>query len=152
MSTPWLVEAAALSKSFWVRQGFLARERRFYAVRDVDFTVRRAEVVGVVGESGCGKSTLGRLLLRLLTPTAGQILFAGEDIASLPAKSLRDLRPRMQMVFQDPFGSLDPRRRIGTQIADGIGFRRHRRRTARPRGRPAAPGRARHASRRPSAA
>jgi oligopeptide/dipeptide ABC transporter ATP-binding protein len=73
-----------------------------------------------VGESGCGKSTLGRVLLRLLPPTGGRVLFEGEDLARLPAARLRGLRRRMQIVFQDPYGSLDPRRSVGAQIADGM--------------------------------
>ena len=90
------------------------------ALRGVDIELHRGEAVGVVGESGCGKSTLGRLLLRLMTPTSGRVLFEGRDLATITAAELRALRRRMQMVFQDPYGSLDPRRVIGAQIADGM--------------------------------
>jgi oligopeptide/dipeptide ABC transporter ATP-binding protein len=90
------------------------------ALRGVDIVVRRGEAVGVVGESGCGKSTLGRILLRLMEPTAGRVVFEGRDLAAMPRAELRALRRRMQMVFQDPYGSLDPRRAIGAQIADGM--------------------------------
>ncbi|WP_332116596.1 oligopeptide/dipeptide ABC transporter ATP-binding protein [Azorhizobium caulinodans] len=90
------------------------------ALRGVDFVLGRGEAVGVVGESGCGKSTLARVLLHLTPPSAGRVLFDGKDLAKLPARELRALRRRMQLVFQDPFASLDPRRTIGDQIADGI--------------------------------
>ncbi len=115
-----IVKAEGLSRSFKVRQGMLGRTRDVFAVRDVDLVVGRAEIVGVVGESGCGKSTLGRLLLRLLAPSAGRVLFDGRDVAGMPSAELRRVRRRMQMVFQDPFGSLDPRRRIGAQVGDGL--------------------------------
>lgn len=119
--TQVLVKAEGLSRNFLIRQGLFGRRKYVFAVRDVNLEIGRAEVVGVVGESGCGKSTLGRLLLRLLEPTDGRITFDGQNIADLPGGRLRAMRRRMQMVFQDPFGSLDPRRRIGDQIADGMG-------------------------------
>jgi oligopeptide/dipeptide ABC transporter ATP-binding protein len=90
------------------------------AVRDVDLQIGRAEAVGVVGESGCGKTTLGRLLMHLIQPTAGRVLFDDQDLGAVPPASLRRLRRRMQMIFQDPYSSLDPRRTVGDQIADGI--------------------------------
>ncbi len=117
---PAIVKAEALSRSFKVRRGVFGRAREVFAVRDVHMEITRAEIVGVVGESGCGKSTLGRLLLRLLAPSEGRVLFDGRDVADLPSAQLRRVRRRMQMVFQDPFGSLDPRRRIGAQIGDGL--------------------------------
>lgn len=119
-----LIQAEALSRSFAMRRGLLRPARQVFAVRDVDLTIGRAEIVGVVGESGCGKSTLGRLLLRLLTPSAGQVRFDGRDMAGLSGAELRRVRRRMQMVFQDPFGSLDPRRSVGAQIGDGLAERR----------------------------
>jgi len=115
-----IVKAEGLSRSFKVGRGMLGRRHDVFAVRDVDLAVNHAEIVGIVGESGCGKSTLGRLLLRLLEPSAGRVLFDGQDVAQMPSAELRRVRRRMQMVFQDPFGSLDPRRRIGAQVGDGL--------------------------------
>src|SRR5690606_30977260 len=88
------------------------------AVDEVSFQVMRGEALAVVGESGCGKSTLGRLLLRLIEPSGGRVMFEGRDVASLGAGELRSLRQRMQMVFQDPFGSLSPRRSIADIVAE----------------------------------
>jgi oligopeptide/dipeptide ABC transporter ATP-binding protein len=119
MSAP-LLRAENLSRGFRARGAWSARRRDIMAVRAVDLEIGRAEAVGVVGESGCGKSTLGRLLLRLLKPTEGRVLFDGQDLDQAGAATLRRLRRRMQLIFQDPYGSLDPRRRIGSQIADGM--------------------------------
>ena len=82
------------------------------AVDDITFAVERGESVGLVGESGCGKSTLGKTLLRLVDPTGGQIRYDRADVTRLPQRSLRPWRRRMQMIFQDPFGSLNPRHRV----------------------------------------
>lgn len=103
------------------------------AVDGVSFTVERGETVGLVGESGCGKSTLGRSLLRLETPTAGHITLDGQDILPLKGAQLRGLRKRMQMIFQDPFASLNPRQSIGSILetplqVHGLGDRSQRRR------------------------
>jgi peptide/nickel transport system ATP-binding protein len=111
-----LVRAERLSCTFRGR----GRGVQIMAVRHVDLTIARGEAVGVVGESGCGKSTLGRMLLRLLPPTSGQVVFDGLNLDRLARSDLRRLRRRMQMIFQDPYGSLDPRRSVGRQIADGI--------------------------------
>jgi len=89
-------------------------------VTEITLALQAGETLGIVGESGCGKSTLGRLLLRLMPPTDGCVLFDGSDLAKVSRPVLRALRRRMQMVFQDPFGSLDPRRSVGAQIADGL--------------------------------
>ena len=115
-----LVRGEGLTRAFHRRGGLLRRGAPVMALRGVDVTVHRGEAVGVVGESGCGKSTLGRVLLRLMPPTDGRVLFEGEDLARQSAARLRALRRRMQMVFQDPYGSLDPRRTVGAQIADGM--------------------------------
>lgn len=115
-----LVEARGLGRNFPMRQGLLGRARDIWAVRDVSLTIGRGETVGVVGESGCGKSTLGRMMLGLDAPTRGVMRFEGRDLAGLTAVEKRGLARRMQMVFQDPFGSLDPRRTVGAQVGDGL--------------------------------
>jgi peptide/nickel transport system ATP-binding protein len=127
-----LVEIKGLKKYFPIRKGVLQREfARVHAVDDVTLTVRKGETIGLVGESGCGKSTLGRCVVRLLEPTAGDIVFDGRSIGKLRPRALRPLRREMQMVFQDPYASLNPRKRVGTIISDpmkihGIGDRRER--------------------------
>jgi oligopeptide/dipeptide ABC transporter ATP-binding protein len=116
---PPLAEAKAVCASF-SRKRLLGRAPAVLAVRDVSLTITKGEAVGVVGESGSGKSTLGRLLLGLLQPTDGAVFFDSQPLAGIPAADWRALRRRMQIVFQDPYGSLDPRRRIGEQIGDGL--------------------------------
>jgi len=114
-----LVEVRDLVKHFPIRQGLL--QRKVGAVRAVDgvsFDVFRGETLGLVGESGCGKSTTARLLLRLMEPTSGSIKFDGQEIAGIKGKPLKDLRRSMQMIFQDPYSSLNPRKTVGTIIAE----------------------------------
>jgi oligopeptide transport system ATP-binding protein len=114
-----LLEARHVKKYFPIRKGVLQREvGRVHAVDDVSFAVREGETLGLVGESGCGKSTLGRTLVRLLEPTDGEIIFQGKPIQSLGVRRLRPLRREMQMVFQDPYASLNPRKRVGTIVSD----------------------------------
>src|SRR5262249_2911693 len=109
-----LVELEHLTKHFAVKQGVFARgTAQVHAVEDVTLTVRRGETLGIVGESGCGKSTTARLMLRLLDPTSGTIRFDGRDISKLRQRSLRPLRREMQMIFQDPYSSLNPRKTVG---------------------------------------
>ena len=115
-----LVEAKGLTMEFGGPSFFAPRRRPVRAVAEVDLTIARGEALGLVGESGSGKSTIGRLLLRLLRPTSGNIHFDGADITTLDRSALRPLRRRMQMVFQDPFGSLNPRMTVGAAIADGM--------------------------------
>lgn len=115
-----LVDARGLGRNFPMRHGLLGRSQDVWAVRDVSLTIARGETVGIVGESGCGKSTLGRMMMGLDRPTVGQVTFDGRDLSGLSGPEQRKLSRRMQMVFQDPFGSLDPRRSIGAQIADGL--------------------------------
>jgi oligopeptide/dipeptide ABC transporter ATP-binding protein len=118
-----LVAASGLTRHF-AAGGLFRRGQPVQAVSDVSLTLRRSEAVGLVGESGSGKSTIGRLLLGLLQPTSGRVSFAGADLAKASRAKLRALRPRMQLVFQDPYSSLDPRRRVGGQIADGPAIHR----------------------------
>jgi peptide/nickel transport system ATP-binding protein len=109
-----LVEVENLVKRFAVRQGVFARTRaEVHAVEGISLTVRRGETLGIVGESGCGKSTTARLMLRLLDPTAGTIRFDGTDISTMRQRALRPLRREMQMIFQDPYSSLNPRKTVG---------------------------------------
>jgi oligopeptide/dipeptide ABC transporter ATP-binding protein len=118
-----VIAAEHLSRSF-ASPDWRHRSHPLRAVTDVSFTIDRGEAVGLVGESGSGKSTIGRLLLGLLTPTAGRVLVDRSDLARARGGALKRLRRRMQMIFQDPYSSLDPRRRIGDQIADGLAIHR----------------------------
>ena len=120
-----LVEVEGLVKHFPIARGVLLRRsaRLVRAVDGVSFAIGVGETLGLVGESGCGKSTTARLVTRLLAPTAGSVRFEGEDITHLEGGSLRSLRRRMQMVFQDPYGSLNPRHPVGEII--GEAFRVH---------------------------
>jgi peptide/nickel transport system ATP-binding protein len=112
MAAP-VLELAGLIKRFPVKGG-----RQLTAVNDVSFTIRRGEAVALVGESGSGKTTVGRCILRLLEPSEGTVYFKGKDVTLLPREQFRQLRSHIQMVFQDPFDSMDPRQRIGDAIAE----------------------------------
>jgi peptide/nickel transport system ATP-binding protein len=106
------------SKHFPIKAGLFGKTRYVRAVNDVSLTVRRGETLGLVGESGCGKSTLGRLVLRLDDPTGGEIFFDGTDIAHLDRKAMIDVRRKMQVIFQDPYSSLNPRMTVGQIISE----------------------------------
>ena len=116
-----LVEVENLVKYFPVRGGVLqSTVAEVKAVENVSFAVKRGETLGLVGESGCGKTTIGRMLLRLIEPTSGSIRFEGQDILELHGKQLKKLRREMQIIFQDPFSSLDPRTPVGDSIGEGL--------------------------------
>jgi oligopeptide/dipeptide ABC transporter ATP-binding protein len=113
-----LLKVSNLVKTFGADSGILARGRTVRAVDGVSFSIRAGETLGLVGETGSGKSTLGRLVLKLIEPTSGTIEFAGVDVTSLQGRQARALRGQMQMVFQDPYGSLDPRMTVSALIRE----------------------------------
>src|SRR5438105_204208 len=127
-----LVTASRLTKHFPARGGipFVRQPAWVRAVDDVSLSIDQGQSVGLVGESGCGKSTLGRLLLWLIEPTSGAVSFQGTDLMSLSNEELRRMRGRMQMVFQDPYASLDPRKRVLDIIEEGMLAQGHRDRAA----------------------
>ena len=120
-----LLEVRDLKVHFPVRHGLLSRAHEFVrAVDGVSLTLARGETVGLVGESGCGKTTLGRAVVRLLEPTAGRIFFEGEEITRLEGSALRVRRKKFQMIFQDPYGSLDPRMTVDDIIGEALDIHR----------------------------
>lgn len=119
-----LLEARGLTKRFAAPSGLFGPRRQVHAVEDVSFSIRKGEVLGLVGESGSGKTTVGRMVMGLIPPTAGRILIEEQDIADLSPARMLPWRRRIQMVFQDPFASLNPRRRVGELIAEGMEIHR----------------------------
>jgi len=120
-----LLRVTGLSKAFSRTSGWLGRpDAPVHAVSDVDLTVLAGEIVGLVGESGSGKSTLGRMLIRLIEPDAGSIVFDGVDLLGLPAAELRRQRRQFQIIFQDSYGSLNPRMRVGAAIGEPLTIHR----------------------------
>ena len=116
-----LIEVKNLKKYFPVRGGILQRVQAWVqAVDDVSFAVRRGECLGLVGESGCGKTTVGRTILRLIPATAGQVTFDGRDLFALRGNEVKAMRRDMQIIFQDPYSSLDPRMPIGESVGEGL--------------------------------
>jgi peptide/nickel transport system ATP-binding protein len=116
-----LLEVKNLSMYFPVTRGILRRKiADVMAVNDVSFRIKKGETLGLVGESGCGKTTVARCILRLYHPTAGQIIFEGRDIAKLPKSRVRPFRREIQLVFQDPYGSLDPRQSAGNIVGEPL--------------------------------
>jgi oligopeptide/dipeptide ABC transporter ATP-binding protein len=113
-----LVEVKNLKKWFWTGKGIFGKKEAVRAVDNVSFYIEKREVLGLVGESGCGKTTCGKTILRVLDPTAGSIFFKGQNITHLKRKELLKFRKRMMIIYQDPFGSLDPRMTIGSTIAE----------------------------------
>jgi len=128
-----VLEVNDLKKHFAIHKGLLARTAGYvYAVDGVSFAIAQGETLGLVGESGCGKSTVGRSVLRLIEPTSGSITLSGTDITRLPRRALRPYRRQMQIIFQDPFSSLDPRMPVGQIVGEPlrihrVGRRRERR-------------------------
>ena len=116
-----LLEIRDLKKHFPVGDGFLSRNKgSVKAVDGVTLSVNEGETLGLVGESGCGKSTLGRAILRLIEPTGGEVVFEGKNLLALSGRELREMRRQMQIIFQDPYASLNPRMRVGDIVGEGL--------------------------------
>lgn len=121
MSADVLLEVRNLKTYFPLKRGLLGRPRGFVkAVDDVSFFIRRGETLGLVGESGCGKTTTGKSILRLIEPTSGEIIFEGKDLMGLNQNQMRKMRREMQLIYQDPYSSLNPRLTVGEIIAEPL--------------------------------
>jgi oligopeptide transport system ATP-binding protein len=115
-----LLRVENLGKTFSISTGLLRPRLKLKALQDINFSVRQGETVGIVGESGCGKSTLGRCILQLLSPDEGRVLWLGQDLTKLPREEMRKARRELQIIFQDPLASLNPRMTVGEIIADPL--------------------------------
>ncbi len=120
MSEETILKVEHLYKEFYVKSGLAKLPKTVKAVSDVSFSIKKNETYGLVGESGCGKSTTGRLALRLIEPTGGKITFKGQDVSKMSDKQLKQVRQKMQMVFQDPYSSLNPRKTIGSIVEEAM--------------------------------
>src|SRR4030095_5044963 len=121
MAETLLLEVKHLKKHFPIKGGVFSKTIGYvYAVDDISFALHRGETLGLVGESGCGKSTTGRTILRLIEPTAGEVRFEGQDITKLDKGNMRALRREMQIIFQDPYASLNPRMTVGSIIGEPL--------------------------------
>ena len=119
-STDTLLEIRDLKKSFSITTGLFSRPLELKALQDISFSIKKGETLGIVGESGCGKSTLGRCILQLISPDEGQVLWLGQDLTRLPPEEMRRKRQDLQIIFQDPLASLNPRMTVGEIIADPL--------------------------------
>ena len=116
-----LIRVEGLTKHFPIRAGIMQRiDNHVRAVDDVSFTILEGETLGLVGETGCGKTTVGRAMLRLIEPTSGSVTFQGREILKLSGREMKDVRREMQIIFQDPYASLDPRAPIGDSVMEGL--------------------------------
>ena len=115
-----LIDIHHLKKYYWTGGGFFKKRDAVKAVDDVSFYIKKEEILGLVGESGCGKTTCGKVILRIQEPTEGKIYYNTHDITNLPKKQMHEYRKKMMIIYQDPFGSLDPRMTIGATIAEPI--------------------------------
>lgn len=115
-----LIEIRDLKKTFSIATGMFSPDLTLTALEDINFSVRQGETLGIVGESGCGKSTLGRCILQLIAPDQGQVLWLGQDLTRLPAEEMRRRRADLQIIFQDPLASLNPRMTVGDIIEDPL--------------------------------
>ncbi|QYO76300.1 ABC transporter ATP-binding protein [Devosia salina] len=115
-----LLEIRDLKKTFSISTGLFSRQLTLTALADINFNVRQGETLGIVGESGCGKSTLGRCILQLISPDEGQVLWLGQDLTKVPAEEMRKRRADLQIIFQDPLASLNPRMTVGEIIEDPL--------------------------------
>ncbi|MCD6459800.1 dipeptide ABC transporter ATP-binding protein [bacterium] len=117
----FLIEVKNLRKYFPVRKGFFAKTHAYVkAVDDISFSIEKCKTLGLVGESGCGKTTAGRTILRLLEPTSGEVIFDGKPLFNLKRRELKSLRKEIQIIFQDPYSSLNPRMPVGSIIEEGL--------------------------------